>query len=357
MRLFRRAWVDMNALKAIDLFSGVGGLSLGLKRAGFKVVAAIESNTFAVKSYRANHRNVLCVQADIRQVDVVALRKGLGLEKGELALIAGCPPCQGFSTLRTRKKVNSVFDSRNSLLFEFLRFVDEFEPKAVMMENVPALASDRRLMHLLKELKLRGYSTSDGCVSVVDAADYGVPQRRRRMLLQVVKGADLGRAKKASRVTVRAALNKANLGPAGTSGDPLHDLLQRHSDRVMRVIKAIPKDGGSRDALPQELVLPCHKRRPNSFGDVYGRMAWDDVAPTITGGCTNPSKGRFIHPSEDRAVTLREAAVLQTFPKNYRFSLDGGRDRVALMIGNALPPQLIRRHAQVIAKWIMRNAS
>jgi len=108
----------------------------------------------------------------------------------------------------------------------------------------------------------------------------------------------------------------------------------------------VPKDGGSRTDLPKEYWLECHKRSPGGYRDVYGRMKWDDVSPTITGGCHNPSKGRFIHPEFDRAITLREAALLQTFPMNYKFSLARGKDSVALMIGNALPPNFIENHAR-----------
>src|SRR5690606_18933389 len=107
-----------------------------------------------------------------------------------------------------------------------------------------------------------------------------------------------------------------------------------------------PKNGGSRSDLPKELWLSCHLKRPGSYKDVYGRMAWSDVSPTITGGCISPSKGRFIHPEQDRAITLREAALLQTFPDNYKFSLRKGKDFAALMIGNALPPVLIHAHAK-----------
>jgi len=123
----------------------------------------------------------------------------------------------------------------------------------------------------------------------------------------------------------------------------------------MEIIRAIPKDGGSRSSLPERLVLNCHKASRAGFKDVYGRIKWDDVSPTITGGCGNPSKGRYLHPEDDRAISLREAAILQTFPKTYKFSLSKGRSSVALMIGNALPPEFIRRHAMALAEAIQRN--
>jgi DNA (cytosine-5)-methyltransferase 1 len=137
--------------------------------------------------------------------------------------------------------------------------------------------------------------------------------------------------------------------PPGMSYDPLHAYCEERSPDVVRRIAAIPPDGGSLHEAGDEHTLDC-RRRLKGFSDVYGRMAWNSVAPTITGGCINPSKGRFLHPEENRAVTLREAALLQTFPRNYRFALDEGRYKVAELIGNALPPEFVARHAREIAR-------
>ena len=210
------------------------------------------------------------------------------------------------------------------------------------------------MLVLLKQLKLLGYKIDENSLRVVDSADFGVPQRRKRMILQSARKGHLAPTSSSKRETVRQCLTEAGLKPVGESGDPLHDFVAKRSAKVDAIIKAIPKNGGSRSSLPTELVLPCHKRNPNGFRDVYGRMKWDDVSPTITGGCGNPSKGRFIHPEEDRAISLREAALLQTFPATYKFSLNRGRDKVALMIGNALPPKFIQHHAIEIAKHIQR---
>ena len=155
-----------------------------------------------------------------------------------------------------------------------------------------------------------------------------------------------------SRLTVRAVI--ASLAKAGESGDPLHDLPERHTERVIELIRQIPKDGGSRAALGKDKQLECH-RKCNGFKDVYGRVAWEREAPTITSGCTNPSKGRFLHPDEDRALTLREAALLQGFPLRYRFSLDGGKSGAASMIGNALPPECVKRHAVEVRQYLKRQ--
>jgi DNA (cytosine-5)-methyltransferase 1 len=125
---------------------------------------------------------------------------------------------------------------------------------------------------------------------------------------------------------------------------------------VKEIIALVPKNGGSRHEIPKEYWLECHKRREDGYKDVYGRMRWEDVAPTMTGGCHNPSKGRFIHPTENRAITLREAALLQTFPGDYEFSLEKGKESVALMIGNALPPEFIKQHAKEYLHHLMEVA-
>jgi DNA (cytosine-5)-methyltransferase 1 len=337
-------------LTAIDLFCGAGGLTLGLKQAGFKVLVGVEVDFVAAETYRMNHSDSICLEQDIRQVDPLVLMKMLGLVEGQLTLLAGCPPCQGFSTLRTKKKSCSVDDDRNELLFEYLRFVEAFRPQALMMENVPALLKDGRMEVLLNRLKVLGYFVDENSVRVENAANYGVPQRRNRMIMQVLKNGKPAVAEMSKKISVREALSKAKLAPVGLSGDALHDDSSKHGDRVLAVIKAIPKDGGSRESLPKRLVLDCHKNYASGFKDVYGRMKWDDVAPTITGGCGNPSKGRFLHPEEDRAISLREAAIFQSFPKNYFFSDKKGRAGIALMIGNALPPEFIRRHAVAISR-------
>lgn len=138
-----------------------------------------------------------------------------------------------------------------------------------------------------------------------------------------------------------------SLPAVGKSGDALHDVVERRSQKVTAIIRLVPKNGGNRRNLPPEYQLECHKTCLG-FNDVYGRMAWDKVSPTITSGCTNPSKGRFIHPEQDRAITPREAALLQGFPPKYFFSLKGGKDGVSRLIGNAFPPEFARRFAAEI---------
>lgn len=335
---------------AIDLFAGAGGLTTGLKLAGFRVCAAVELDSRAAATFRANHPRVHLLRSDIRNVECGQLMRTLGLKKGELDLIAGCPPCQGFSRLPTRNG-EALEDDRNDLVFEFVRFVRFFIPKAVMFENVPGLMRNERFREVERQLQALGYSLE---AEILDAADYGVPQRRRRLIVLGARGRRrLSLAEPChERRTVREAFAVLTAEP-GTSGDPIHDLPVRHSEQVQALIRAIPEDGGGRLDLPQEMRLDCHKRT-NGFHDVYGRMRWDAPSPTITSGCVNPSKGRFLHPAEHRAITLREAAILQGFPVDYVFLPEHGKAAIAAMIGNALPPPFIAAHAEAVREALAR---
>lgn len=334
----------MKKFKAIDLFCGAGGLTTGLQQAGFHVIAGVELNPIAAETYKLNHKKHKLYICDIKKLDPLLVMKELSINPGELDLLAGCPPCQGFSTHRTRNQSSSVNDERNDLVYDFLKFVSAMLPKTIMMENVPGLAKDPRIQIVLNELIKLGYFVDDNTVQVKNAADYGVPQRRKRMILQTSRFGAITSPSKSNEIkTVLDAIG--NLKKAGHSKDELHDYPENRTPKVRELIEKIPLNGGSRKDLPKEYWLPCHIKSPHSYSDVYGRMSWSDVAPTITGGCTNPSKGRFLHPSEHRAITLREAALLQTFPSNYKFSLKRGKDAASLMIGNALPPEFIKRHA------------
>lgn len=334
--------------RAVDLFAGIGGVTLGLKLAGFTVLGAIDNDPLAAETYSINHPEVRLWPSDIREVDPVTLLQELRLEPGDLCLLAGCPPCQGFSSIRTLNGGRDVYDDRNDLLFEFLRFVEVLRPKVVMLENVPGLRQDRRFLEFVLALRVLGYRPGD---QVLDAFDFGVPQRRKRLIVLAGLGREMSFpvCSVGERATVRAALG--TLPPPGLAGDPLHDLPENRSPRIMALIADIQKDGGSRSGLPSRRWLQCH-RKCDGFYDVYGRMAWDAPAPTITGGCINPSKGRFLHPDQDRAITLREAALLQSFPVDYAVSLRRGKYEAARLIGNALPPALIEAIAGAVARQI-----
>lgn len=330
--------------KAIDLFSGCGGLTLGLKKAGFYVIGAVEKDPLAVETYKANHDDIVIWEKDIRKLSVSEVMQRLKINRGQLDLLAGCPPCQGFSTMTTLNgRIGQ--DEQNDLVFQYLRFVRVLRPKAVMLENVPKLAKNRRFKKLRYELQRLGYEVNH---NILDAAKYGVPQRRKRLILVAGMGVKIPFGKPTSRKrTVREFFAKLSLHRAKI--DPLHNLKENRSEKVKNLIRKIPHDGGSRLDLGLKYQLRCHKKC-NGFKDVYGRMAWDNVAPTITGGCFNPSKGRFLHPTKNRAISMREAALLQSFPATYRFPYKRGKIPIAQMIGNALPPEFIRRHALKIKK-------
>ena len=338
----RRPWRP----RAIDLFAGCGGLSLGLKRAGFHVVGAVENDPLAVETYKTNHPGVRVWETDIRNLPAAEVSRALQLPPGRLSLLAGCPPCQGWSRIRRLNGGNRVRDRKQKdLVLHFLRFVRVLRPKTVMLENVPGLADDRRMATLLSVLRRLGYECHR---DVLDAADYGVPQRRRRVIVLAsrvgpVDFAPPARVQRTVRDTIKG------LPRPTESDDPLHRISENRSERVSRLIADIPTNGGSRAALGVDRQLACHSRC-DGFHDIYGRMAWGEVAPTITSGFVNPSKGRFLHPRQNRAITPREAALLQGFPRRYYVSLREGKYRAAELIGNALPPPFIRRLASPIAR-------
>ncbi|NII72480.1 DNA (cytosine-5)-methyltransferase 1 [Dyella sp. SG562] len=349
-RTLKEVGAKLRPLHAIDLFSGCGGLSLGLKKAGFVVIAAVEVDPKAQETYRMNHPKVRLYSQDIRELDPGDVLREANIQPGELDLLAGCPPCQGFSRLRTRNQRTSVKDERNNLVADFLRFIEVMKPKTVMLENVPALAKDNRFLKMRREIHKLGYETE---VHILDAADYGVPQRRKRLIMLASNvHMPLIAGKASRRITVREALT--GLDSPKSTKDELHALGENRSKAVRDLIAMIPKDGGSRTDLPKKYQLECHKRS-NGFRDVYGRMSWDELAPTITSGCHNPSKGRFLHPSKNRTITLREAAILQGFPREYRFKVDHGKESIALMIGNALPPPFITAHARALRKGLQET--
>lgn len=334
-------------LTAIDLFAGCGGLSRGLKDASFRVIGAVEIDSKARETYTLNHPEVPLIGRDIRELECQTILDDLGLAVGDLDLLAGCPPCQGFSSMRRKNKSRAVADERNALIDEFYRLALGLRPKLIMMENVPAIAKYRKFSSMLSGLKKAGYSID---YKVLDVSDYGVPQRRKRLIVSANRtGKAVLAVPSSEKITVRTAIG--HLKVPGESGDPMHDFPVNRTARIQALIASIPPDGGSRDSLPPAMQLSCHQK-VNGFNDVYGRMSWEDVSPTITGGCVNPSKGRFLHPVQNRAITLREAAILQGFPECYIFNPTHGKESISLMIGNALPPSFISKHAIAMSESI-----
>ena len=307
--------------------------------AGWQVLAAVENDPDAATTYELNHPTVELIKSDIRDIDPSRLRKDLGLQKRRLTLLKACPPCQGYSTLGS----TDPDDDRNDLVHEVWRFMREFQPRALLLENVPGLERDERLRVLLRRVRAIGYGVR---TYSVDAQEFGVPQRRRRLIVLAVRG------KKADELperiqdklpetfdAERAAAGKALALAGAIDGetDPLHQDRQ-YSEIVLRRIKAVTAGGGRFD-FPDELKLSCHaKLKARHATSSYGRMRADQPAPTMTTRCTTPACGRFIHPSQNRAITLREAALLQTFPLHYAFH--GGRISVERQIGNAVPVKM-----------------
>ena len=341
---------------AIDVFCGAGGLSLGLRQARFRVAAAVDILPLAVESYCLNFPRVPVIQGDVREPDTASrLLRAAGLREGELDLLAGCPPCQGFSAIRTRRR-GAVHDERNRLVLDFLRLVREIRPRLVLMENVPGLRRDDLFREFTDGIAACGLHYDCG---ILDTADFGTAQHRRRLVLVAARGARPSLAGGgAERRTVRDAIGRLARS-AGRSGDPLHDHGEQRAERVRAVIAAIRRDGGSRAELPENEQLECHRRvAPHGYGwgrHIYARMAWDGPAPTITGGCINPSKGRFLHPEENRAITVREALLLQGFPGGHRVSLRRGKYAAAEMVGNAIPPGFVAAQARMLRR--IRNTA
>ena len=331
---------------SIDLFAGCGGLTEGMRLAGFSTKVAIELESEPANVFKMNHKSAEVIQQDIRTIDIEDVREEL--DGAPLHLLAGCPPCQGFSSVRKLNKKASVRDPRNQLVLEYFRFVEELQPLTLMMENVPGLADYYLFKKIVKRLRAMGYWID---VEVVNVKDYGVPQSRRRL---VMIGSRLGEISVAEglgkQMTVRTAIS--HLPTPQETEDPLHRIIAKHSDAVQRRISLTPKNGGSRKDLPPEYTLECHKNKNIGFNDVYGRLRWDTISTTITGGCLNPSKGRFLHPEQDRAITPREAALLQSFPESYVFPTDIRKQSLALMIGNALPPAFSYVQSKHIAEHL-----
>jgi DNA (cytosine-5)-methyltransferase 1 len=320
---------------SLDLFSGMGGLTEGLHQAGFDTALAFEINPLAAEAYKLNHTKTEVVTKDIRDVTVDELK--LKLKGKTIHLLAGCPPCQGFSSIRRLNRDVPVYDERNSLINEYVRFIKVLMPYTFMMENVPGLIKYDLFDKATKDLKEIGYYLD---YKIVNVKDYGVPQRRKRL---VMVGSRLGPITVAKPLenqqmaTVRSSIGSLPLPEH--SNDSLHKIFPNHTEKIKQQIYLTPHNGGSRKDLPHRFILECHKGENVGFNDVYGRLRWDDFSTTITGGCLNPSKGRFLHPEQNRCISAREAALLQSFPWDYKLPANSAIGKIALLIGNALPPK------------------
>ena len=340
-------------IKVFDFFSGCGGTSTGFAMAGMDVVFGLDNDVDAAATFRENVKGATFIEKDIREVKTGILEPLLR-GKNYKTLFSCCAPCQPFSK-QSRAKTKG--DPRRSLLLEFGRCVRRWKPDYVFVENVPGLQRVDGLAGPLPEfmtlLKKLGYSFD---LKVVPALSFGVPQKRERLILMAAKIGELripapthGTSRRPAS-TVRDWIGGLPPLLAGASDpkDPDHRAMALEAINLKRI--AATPEGGGRDGWPKSLRLDCH-RRFNGHTDVYGRLAWDRAAAGLTTRCISYSNGRFGHPTQDRAISVREAACLQTFPRRYRFF--GTLESKARQVGNAVPPLM----AKAIGRAYVKHAS
>lgn len=338
-------------LSAIDLFCGAGGLSYGLQAAGIPVMAGIDIDANCRYPFESNIDAAFLLK-DV--ADVAADQLDRLWAKGSQRVLAGCAPCQPFSPYR--RGADTSAEKQWPLLREFGRLVRETAPEIVTMENVPRIGSSAVFKEFVETLERTGYHVDwRSC----HGPDYGLAQERRRIVLLASRLGPIkvpASAGKGSRATVRRRIG--NLPPIESGEhdlrDPLH-AARALSEVNMRRIRA-SKPGGTWEDWPEELRAACHRRSTGAtFRNVYARMEWDKPSPTITTLAHNFGTGRFGHPEQDRPISLREAAMLQGFPRGYRFSKPGERiyfDRLGRLIGNAVPPPLAKAVGLAIVRHV-----
>lgn len=333
-------------IACIDLFCGAGGLTHGFVLEGLPVAAGIDMDPACRFPYETNN-NARFVERDISTVtaqDLSAL-----FDDADVRILAGCAPCQPFSTYAQRYSLEG--DGKWGLLYEFARLAEGAKPDVITMENVPTVAKHAVFHDFVDTLERLGYDVWHG---VVDSSAYGVPQSRRRMVLLASRHGKMTIVPPthAKPKTVRDAIGRLRPLQAGQSAprDKLH-VASSLSDKNLQRIRA-SKQGGTWRDWPEHLVAECHRGESGrTYPSVYGRMEWDKPAPTMTTQCYGFGNGRFGHPDQDRAISLREAAILQSFPRDYAFV---ARDEevsftiLGRLIGNAVPVDLGRAIARSI---------
>ena len=326
-------------IKTVDLFCGVGGLTYGLQQAGIPVVAGIDIDESCEYAYTHNNG---CQFINKSIEDVTGKEVRALLRKADIKILVGCAPCQPFSSHQKDKQHRSKHKDWN-LLYQFARLVEEVNPHIVSMENVPELVNEKVFTDFVQTLESKGYFVK---YQVVNVADYGVPQRRKRLILLASrkKKIQLLSPTHHQNITVEDAIGELPRIGAGIKNpiDPLHIAPALSPKNLERIKHSTP--GGTWRDWPPELKLECHKtEKGKSYGSVYGRMKWNDLSPTITTQFVGYGTGRFGHPEQNRALTLREGAILQSFPPNYQFVAPDRPvqiRKIARHIGNAVPPRL-----------------
>ncbi|WPR77698.1 DNA cytosine methyltransferase [Algoriphagus sp. NG3] len=348
----------MKKLKAVDFFCSGGGMSYGIQQSGIQILAGIDFDDSCRETYEANIEGAEFIHADVFDLSENDLEERLSLKKNDDDLILiGCSPCQFWSIINTDKSKSAK--SKN-LLVEFSRFVKYFRPGYVVVENVPGVLrrkDESGLTEFIEWLKTNGYENPHFKVHNVN--DFGVPQNRKRFTLI------------ASRISEKEVKPLEALGPKSVVRDVLGESkgfqkieaghkddsgflhsVPKISEVNKRRLKKVSKNGGNRSGFSNdpELQLKCFIGKDNSFKDTFGRLWWDRPAPTITTKFLSISNGRFVHPEEDRALSIREGAALQSFPLTYHFK-GTSLTKIARMIGNAVPP----KYASAIGKAIIQN--
>lgn len=341
--------MNKKPLNCVDLFAGAGGFSLAAQNIGLSVTAAIEFNKQACLTYKANlvkdgptklyEKNILAISPQEILNDCFDSDK-------ECDIVLGGPPCQGFSIHRINN--TGIDDPRNELILRYFEFVAVLRPKVFLMENVPGILWDRHKKFLdafYQAGQQAGYNINPPVI--LDARDYGLPQRRKRVFILGIrpdvefKGtwppiATHGDEKKrAENPQLHAWQPAAQVFEQAVPTDDDNNLHMHHTDRLIEVFKSTPPNGGSRK--DSNRILPCHEKH-KGHQDVYGRIDPSQPAPTMTTACTNPSKGRFVHPTEHHGISVRHAARFQTFPDWFMFK--GGIIAASQQIGNAVPVKL-----------------
>ncbi|WP_417423189.1 DNA cytosine methyltransferase [Hoeflea sp.] len=333
---YRNSRARKPLVKAIDLFCGVGGLTRGLEKAGIKVGLGVDIDPACEYPYEENNAAAFLQKsvADLTADDLADSVRG-----ASYTLLAGCAPCQPFSTYQQKLGPS---DERWNLLSHFGRLVEELRPDLVTMENVPNLARQDVFEKFVARLEKLGFHVS---FEVVNCVDFGVPQHRNRLVLLASRlGPVALKRPRAKAKTVRQAIGELPKLKAGefSLADPLHQAAELSPLNLKRIKASVP--GGSWKDWDDELIADCHKRSTGkTYPSVYGRMEWDAPAPTMTTQYFGFGNGRFGHPEQNRAISLREGAILQSFPKSYRFVPPGAPiycKTIGRLIGNAVPVKL-----------------
>lgn len=348
---------DKRKLKAVDFFCSGGGMSYGMQEAGIKILAGIDFDEKCKATYEANIRGAEFIHADVFDLSEYELEKKLSLKKNDDELILiGCSPCQFWSIINTDKTKS---EKSKNLLKEFRRFVEYFNPGYVVVENVPGVLRKKQESGLAGFINWLNKNSYKVHFDIHEVSEFGVPQHRKRFTLvanRITPNEVIPIPVKGKKITVRDVIGIHNGFPKVLAGhkdnsDFMHTVAGLKKISLDR-LAVTPKDGGTRLSYVdnKELAPKCHIGKIDGFKDVYGRMWWDKPSPTITTKFFSISNGRFGHPEEDRAISLREGAILQSFPKDYIFKTTSVAN-TARMIGNAVPP----KYAKAIGKAIINN--